>query len=81
MQLLRIIARLVLVGLFDRELRLNLVTVTIRAYRLIESFTESLDDLMKLVLPAKRGLIKRFISSQFELKETTQSLQIKIEKS
>jgi propanol-preferring alcohol dehydrogenase len=55
MQLLRRRARLVFVGLFGGELRLNLVTMPTRAYRLIGSYTGSLNDLIELVSLAKRG--------------------------
>ena len=49
MQILRRRARLVLVGLFGGELKLSLVTMPIRAYRLIGSYTGTLTDLIELV--------------------------------
>ena len=58
MKFLRRRARLVLVGLFGGELKLALVTMPTRAYRLIGSYTGTLSDLIELVSLAKRGVIK-----------------------
>ena len=58
MQILRRRAKVVLVGLYGGELKLNLVTMPTRAYRLIGSYTGSLNDLNELVSLAKRKIIK-----------------------
>jgi alcohol dehydrogenase, propanol-preferring len=76
MQLLRRRARLVFVGLFGGELRLNLVTMPTRAYRLIGSYTGSLNDLIELVSLAKRGIIKPLVSNRFKLNQATEALQM-----
>jgi propanol-preferring alcohol dehydrogenase len=74
MQLLRRRARIVLVGLFGGELKLNLVTMPTRAYRLIGSYTGSIADLIELVSLAKRGVIKPIISNRFKLDQATEAL-------
>jgi propanol-preferring alcohol dehydrogenase len=66
MQLLRR-AKLVLVGLFGGELRLNLVTMPARAYKLIGSYTVSITDLIELVSLANRRVIRPIISNRFKL--------------
>ena len=76
MQLLRRRARLVFVGLFGDELRLNLVTMPTRAYRLIGSYTRSLNDLIELVSLARRGIIKPLVSNRFTLNQATEALQM-----
>jgi propanol-preferring alcohol dehydrogenase len=74
MQLLRRRARIVLVGLFGGELKLNLVTMPTRAYRLIGSYTGSIADLIELVSLAERGVIKPIISNRFKLDQATKAL-------
>jgi alcohol dehydrogenase, propanol-preferring len=58
MQILRRRAKVVLVGLYCGELKLNLVTMPTRAYMLIGSYTGSLNDLNDL---AKRKIIKPLV--------------------
>jgi propanol-preferring alcohol dehydrogenase len=67
-------AKVVLVGLFGGELRLSLVTMPTRAYKLIGSYTGNLTDLIELRSLAKRGVIKPFISDRFKLDQTTEAL-------
>jgi propanol-preferring alcohol dehydrogenase len=74
MQFLRRRARLVLVGLFGGELKLSLVSMPTRAYRLIGSYTGSIADLIELVSLAERGLIKPIISNRFKLDQATEAL-------
>jgi propanol-preferring alcohol dehydrogenase len=74
MQLLRRRAKVVLVGLFGGELKLSLVTMPTRAYRLIGSYTGSITDLIELVSLAKRGVIKPIISNRFKLTQATEAL-------
>ncbi len=76
MQILRRRARVVLVGLFGGELRLSLVTMPTRAYKLIGSYTGSLSDLLELVSLAKRGVIKPVVSNRFKLDQATEALQM-----
>ena len=71
MNLLRRRAKLVLVGLFGGELKLNLVSMPTRAYKLIGSYTGSINDLTNLVSLAKRGIIKPVISNRFKLDQAT----------
>ena len=54
MQFLRRRARVVLVGLFGGELKLNLVSMPTRAYQLIGSYTGTLSDVVELVSLATR---------------------------
>ncbi len=76
LQILRRRARVVLVGLFGGELRLSLVTMPTRAYKLIGSYTGSLSDLIELVSLAKRGIIKPVVSNGFKLDQATEALQM-----
>ena len=68
MKFLRRRARLVLVGLFGGELKLALVTMPTRAYRLIGSYTGTLSDLIELVSLAKRGVINQLTLTNTECK-------------
>ena len=74
MQFLRRRARLVLVGLFGGELKLALVTMPTRAYRLIGSYTGTLSDMVELVSLGKRGVIKPVVSNRFKLDQATEAL-------
>jgi propanol-preferring alcohol dehydrogenase len=74
MQLLRRRARLVLVGLFGGELKVNLVSIPTGAYKIIGSYTGSITDLIELVSLAKRGIIKPIISNKFKLDQATEAL-------
>jgi propanol-preferring alcohol dehydrogenase len=74
MQFLRRRAKLVLVGLFGGELKLGLVTMPTRAYKLIGSYTGNLADMVELVSLAKRGVIKPVISERFKLEQATEAL-------
>jgi alcohol dehydrogenase, propanol-preferring len=76
MQMLRRRARVVLVGLFGGELKLSLVSMPTRAYKLIGSYTGSLSDLIELVSLAKRGVIKPVVSNRFKLNQATEALQM-----
>src|ERR671930_615532 len=76
MQFLRRRARLVLVGLFGGELRLSLVTMPTRAYKIIGSYTGSLKDMVELVSLAKRGVIKPVVSNRFKLDQAGEALQM-----
>jgi alcohol dehydrogenase, propanol-preferring len=73
-QLLRRRAKVVLVGLFGGELRLNLVSMPTRAYKLIGSYAGTLSDLTELVSLAKRGVIKPVVSDRFRLDQATEAL-------
>ncbi len=74
MQFLRRRARVVLVGLFGGELKLSLVTMPTRAYRLIGSYTGTLSDMIELVSLARRGVIKPVVSNRFKLDQATDAL-------
>jgi propanol-preferring alcohol dehydrogenase len=76
MQLLRRRARVVLVGLFGGELKLNLVTMPTRAYKLIGSYTGTLSEMVELVSLAIRGIIKPVVSNRFKLSQTTEALRM-----
>jgi propanol-preferring alcohol dehydrogenase len=74
MQLLRRRAKLVLVGLFGGELKLNLITMPTRAYKIIGSYTGSISEMVELVSLAKRGVIKPVVSERFKLDQATEAL-------
>jgi alcohol dehydrogenase, propanol-preferring len=66
----------VLVGLFGGELRLSLVTIPARAYKIIGSYTGSLEDMVELVSLAERGAIKLVVSNRFKLDQAGEALQM-----
>jgi propanol-preferring alcohol dehydrogenase len=74
MQFLRRRARVVLVGLFGGELKLSLVSMPTRAYKLIGSYTGTISDLIELVSLARRGVIKPVVSNRFKLDQATDAL-------
>jgi alcohol dehydrogenase, propanol-preferring len=74
MQMLRRRARVVLVGLFGGELKLSLITMPTRAYKLVGSYTGTMADMMELVSLAKRGIIKPVVSDRFKLDQATEAL-------
>ena len=74
MKFLRRRARLVSVGLFGGELKLGLVSMPTRAYRIIGSYTGTIKDLIELVSLAKRGVIKPVVSNRFKLDQATEAL-------
>jgi alcohol dehydrogenase, propanol-preferring len=74
MQFLRRRAKLVLVGLFGGELKLSLVSMPTRAYRLIGSYTGTLSDMVELVSLARRGVIRPLVSNRFKLDQATEAL-------
>jgi propanol-preferring alcohol dehydrogenase len=76
MQFLRRRAKLLLVGLFGGELKLSLVTIPTRAYKIIGSYTGSLEDMVELVSLAKRGVIKQVVSKRFKLNQAGEALQM-----
>ena len=77
MQLLLRTARLrPVVGPFSDEFRSNLLKVPTRTCRLIGCSTGSLNDLIKLVSLAEKGLIKPLVSSRLKPKMPAQPLQI-----
>ena len=76
MKMLRRRGRVVLVGLFGGELKLSLLSMPTRAYRLIGSYTGSLSDLLELVSLAKRGIIKPVVSHRFKLSQATEALEM-----
>jgi alcohol dehydrogenase, propanol-preferring len=74
MQLLRKRARLVLVGLYGGALKLNLISMPTRAYKLIGSYTGNIAQLAELVSLTRRGVIKPLISDKFNLEQATEAL-------
>ena len=74
MQLLRRRGKLVLVGLFGGELKLNLVSMPTRAYQIIGSYTGSISEMVELVSLAKRGVIKPVVSERFKLDQAREAL-------
>jgi alcohol dehydrogenase, propanol-preferring len=73
MKLLRKRGKVVLVGLFGSELRLNLISMPTRAYKLMGSYTGAMADLIQLVSLAQRGIIKPIVSDKFKLEQATEA--------
>ncbi len=76
MQFLRRRARVILVGLFGGELKLSLISMPTRAYRLIGSYTGTLNEMLELVSLAERDVIKPVVSDTFKLDQATEALQM-----
>src|ERR671936_419368 len=74
MQLLRRRGKLVLVGLFGGELKLSLITMPTRAYKIIGSYTGSISEMIELVSLAKREVIRPIISNRLKLNQATEAL-------
>jgi alcohol dehydrogenase, propanol-preferring len=74
MQLMRKRAGLVLVGLYGGALKLNLVSMPTRAYKLIGSYTGNIAQLAELVSLARRGVIRPLVSDKFKLEQATDAL-------
>jgi len=74
MQFLRRRAKLILVGLYGGELKINLITMPTKAYRLIGSYTGTLNELVGLVSLAERGVINPIVTDRFKLEEATKAL-------
>ena len=74
MQFLRRRAKVILVGLFGGEVKLNLVSMPTKALRLIGSYTGSIADVTELLSLAKRGVIRPVITDRFKLKQATEAL-------
>lgn len=74
MQLLRKRARLVLVGLYGGAIKLNLLSMPTRAYKLIGSYTGNIAQLAELVSLTRRGVIKPLVSDKFNLNQATEAL-------
>jgi alcohol dehydrogenase, propanol-preferring len=74
MQFMRKRARLVLIGLYGGALKLNLISMPTRAYRLIGSYTGNIAQLAELVSLARRGVIKPLVSDKFKLEQATEAL-------
>lgn len=74
MQLLRKRARLVLVGLYGGALKLNLISLPTKAYKLIGSYTGNIAQLAELVSLTRRGVIKPLVSDKFKLEQATEAL-------
>lgn len=74
MQLLRKRARVVLVGLYGGAVRLNLISMPTRAYKLIGSYTGNIAQLAELVSLTRRGVIKPLVSDKFNLEQATEAL-------
>ena len=77
MQCLRRRANLILVGLYGGELKLNLITMPTKAFKLIGSYTGTLNELIGLVSLAERGVINPVVSDRFKLEEATQLILTK----
>jgi alcohol dehydrogenase, propanol-preferring len=73
MHLLRRRVKVVLVRLFGGELKLNLVTMPTRAYKLIGSYIGSITDLIELVSLAER-VIRPITSNRLKLEQATEAL-------
>src|ERR671911_1427250 len=76
MQFLRKRAKLVLVGLFGGELKLSLVSMPTRAYKIIGSYTGTISDMTELISLARRGVIKPLVSNRFKIGQATEALSM-----
>lgn len=75
LELLRKRGRLVPVGLFGGSVELALVTIPLKAIKIIGSYTGRLEDLFELVALAERGVIKTIVSKKFSLDDANRALE------
>jgi alcohol dehydrogenase, propanol-preferring len=73
-QFLRRRASLVLVGLFGGEIKLNLINMPTRAYKLIGIDNGSIIDLIELISLASRRVVTPVVSNRFKLDQATEAL-------
>jgi alcohol dehydrogenase, propanol-preferring len=69
-------ARLALVGLFGGEMKLNLISMPTRAYKIIGIDNGSIIDLIELISLVKRKVIKPVVSNQFRLEQAIDALEM-----
>jgi propanol-preferring alcohol dehydrogenase len=74
MQILRRRGRLVLVGLFGGEIKLNLISMSTKAHKLIGIDNGSIIDLVELASLVKRQVITPVVSNRFKLKQAADAL-------
>lgn len=74
LKLLRKRGKLILVGLFGGEVKLNLLTLPTKAYTLSGSYTGTREELLELVSIAQKGIIKSVVSEKFNLNQATEAL-------
>jgi propanol-preferring alcohol dehydrogenase len=75
-QFLRRRAKLILVGLFGGEIKLNLINIATRAYELIGIDNGSIIDLIEMISLASRRIIKPVVSNRFKLDQATEALTL-----
>jgi propanol-preferring alcohol dehydrogenase len=76
MQILRRRARLVLVGLFGGEIKLNLIGMPTKAHKLIGIDNGSIIDLVELMSLVERQVITPVVSNRFKLNQATEALMM-----
>jgi alcohol dehydrogenase, propanol-preferring len=59
-----------------QKVKLSLVSMPTRAYRLIGSYNGTLSDMTELISLAKRGVIKPVVSNRFKLSQATKALSM-----
>ena len=74
MQILRRRGRLVLVGLFGGEIKLNLISMPTKAHKLIGIDNGSIIDLVELVSLVKTQVITPVVSNRFKLSQASDAL-------
>ena len=74
MQILRRRGRLVLVGLFGGEVKLNLISMPTKTYKLIGIDNGSIIDLVELASLVKRKVITPVVSNRFKLRQAADAL-------
>ena len=74
MQILRRRGRLVLVGLFGGEIKLNLISMPTKAHKLIGIDNGSIIDLVELVSLVKTQVITPVVSNRFKLSQSADAL-------
>ena len=74
MKILRRRGRLVLVGLFGGEIKLNLISMPTKTHKLIGIDNGSIIDLVELASLVKRQVITPVVSNRFKLKQVADAL-------
>jgi alcohol dehydrogenase, propanol-preferring len=76
LQFLRRRTRLVFVGLFGGEIKLNLINIPTRAYELIGIDNGSITDLIDIISLLSRRIVKPVVSNRFKLDQAAEALTL-----
>ncbi|MFB5600899.1 MAG: alcohol dehydrogenase [Nitrososphaeraceae archaeon] len=74
LEILRKRGKLLLVGLFGGEVKINLLSMPTKAYELRGSYTGTREELVELIALAQKGIIRSIVSEKFKLDRSNEAL-------